>query len=117
MPSHPKWLPDGQTPDDEDWQPQSGLTRGERSAEQDRAAGSNERRRVQLENGRWSTASVELKRLPKGRRVYGYLRYSDGGRTVNRYIGEVTAESRSAALKRAWDRAHEKGLVTRRGSI
>jgi len=87
------------------------MSQVERSAEQDRAAGGHKRREIRLGEGRWATASVELKRLPKGRRVYGYLRYADGGRTVNRYIGEVTAESRQSALKRAWGLAHEKGLT------
>ena len=111
MVDHPNWLPEDETPRDEDWRPQPAASQAERSAEQDRAAGGRKRRGVRLSEGRWATASVELKRLPKGRRVYGYLRYSDGGRTVNRYIGEVTAESREAALKRAWDLAHEKGLA------
>lgn len=113
MPSHSRWLPEDQTPSDSDWQPPPHLTRAERSAEQDRAAGGKERRRVALESGKLATASVELKRLPKGRRVYGYLRYSDGSHTVNRYIGEVTADSREQALKRAWDVARAKGLLSR----
>ena len=111
MVDHPNWLPRDEMPRDEDWRPQRGRSRADRSAEQDRAAGGRKQREIRLSNGRWSTASVELKRLPKGRRVYGYLRYADGGRTVNRYIGEVTAGSRDAALKRAWNLAHEKGLA------
>jgi DNA mismatch endonuclease, patch repair protein len=66
---------------------------------------------VQVGEDQWSTASVELKRLPKGRRVYGYLRYTQHGRTVNRYIGDVTSESRRLALRKGWDLARRKGLL------
>ena len=115
MSSHPKWLPEDETPTDAAWQPPPRMTPAERSAEQDHAAGGRDRRRIQLESGRWATASVELKRLPKGRRVYGYLRYSEGGQTVNCYIGDVTAGTRAAALRRAWASARDKGLLPSRG--
>lgn len=87
------------------------MRRAERSAEQDRAAGGRNSRLVRVGDAEWSTASVELKRLKKGRRVYGYLRYTRRGRTMNRYIGEVTAESRERALRRAWTLVREKGLT------
>jgi DNA mismatch endonuclease (patch repair protein) len=64
-----------------------------------------------LADGRTAAASVELKALPKSRRVYGYLRHSDGRRTVNRYIGQVTGTTRAEALRDAWRQAREKGLL------
>lgn len=111
MSDHPKWLPADDIPPDEAWRPDSGMTHSERSKEQDQAAGGRIRRMVPVEDGQWSTASVELKRLPKGRRIYGYLRYTERGRTVNRYIGEVTSESRQSALRKGWVLAWRKGLL------
>ncbi len=108
---HPNWLPKDSIPPDEAWRPRPGMSRDQRSAEQDQAAGGRDSRLVKVGDDKWSTASVELKRLAKGRRVYGYLRYTSRGRTVNRYIGEVTAVSREAALRRAWTLARERGLT------
>lgn len=94
------WLP--RAVPDEAWRPAPGLTTRQRAAEQDRAAGCHANREVRVSDGRLGVASVELKRLPKGRRVYAYLRWADSGRTVNHYIGDVTATSRQEALRRAW---------------
>ena len=103
------------------WQPPSALrsayrsptaaTATERRAEQDRAAGGRAARAVQLGNGRSSIASVELKALPKSRRVYAYLRHTEQGRTVSRYLGEPAGETRAEALADAWRIARERGLL------
>jgi hypothetical protein len=49
--------------------------------------------------------------MPKGRRVYAYLRYSVGGKTITKYVGDATADSRPAALRKAWRQARDKGLL------
>lgn len=107
----PQWLPPDEIPSDEAWKPPPDLSRSQRAAEQDTAAGGRDRRIVHFKDGRTATASVELKRLPRSRRVYGYLRYSSQGRTVNRYIGDTTAHTRLEALEKAWCLAHHKGLL------
>lgn len=104
------WLPD-RLPD-EAWKPPRGLTAMERAEEQDQAAGDRQHREVRLADGRTSLASVELKRFAKGRRVYAYLRWTENGRTVNRYIGDVTTQSRQNALRRAWKMVHAQGVVS-----
>jgi len=81
------------------------------AAEQDFAAGGRKARKVRLPNGRSATASIALKKLPKSRRVYAYMRYSLDRRTITRYVGEATEPTRLKALKRAWKLAHSKGLL------
>ncbi len=66
---------------------------------------------MKLPNGGTAIGSIELKRQPKGRRVYAYLRYTYRGRTINRYVGGVTSESRAESLRRGWQLAREKALL------
>jgi DNA mismatch endonuclease (patch repair protein) len=99
------------SPTDAAWRPRANLTRAERSAEQDCAAGGHEARVVEWPDGRIASASIELKALPKSRRLYAYLRFSADGRTRNRYVGEVGESTREANLMQAWRLAHEKGLL------
>ncbi len=91
-------------------------TRSERTAEQDKAAGGLTARQVKLADGRTATASIRLKRLPKSRRVYAYLRYSVDGKTITKYAGDATAKTRGKALQQAWDRAQSDGLTTERSA-
>ena len=93
------------------WKPASDLTYAERREQQDVAAGGRTRRTVELPKGRRATGSVELKQINGGYRVYAYLRYMDGPRTVVKYIGGVPEGARAQALKVAWRLAREKGLL------
>ena len=92
------------------WRPPPGLSGPQRSAEQDLAAGGRDRRLVRTASGE-TLASVYFRR-PSGRRVYGYLRWSDQGRTVERFVCEVDAATRAANLAQAWRTAHQRGLLT-----
>lgn len=98
-------------PPDEAWKPPPGRSYREARAEQDAAAGGRSARQVELPDGRVAHASIELKR-PQGRRVYAYLRWHQDGRTVTRYLGEVTAEDRHTALRRGWAEAQHQGYTT-----
>ena len=93
------------------WKARPGLSRAARTAEQDQAAGGRDRRLVDLGDGRTARASVELKVLPKTRRIRAYLRWSDHGRTRERYLGEVTEDTREQNLALAWRMAREQQLV------
>ncbi|GAA3424603.1 hypothetical protein GCM10018953_17860 [Streptosporangium nondiastaticum] len=93
------------------WKGRPGLTRAARTAEQDQAAGGHDHRLVDLGDGRTARASVELKVLPKTRRIRAYLRWSDGGKTRERYLGEVAETTREQNLALAWRMAHEQRLV------
>lgn len=109
MPEPQQWRE--HPPPDEAWKPPTGRSIQEARTEQDHAAGGRERRRTQLGRGRTALASVELKRFAKNRRIYAYLRWQRGGRTVNRYLGEVTGQTRKDNLIQAWNQARDAGLV------
>jgi DNA mismatch endonuclease (patch repair protein) len=81
-------------------------------AEQDRAAGGRHRRKVDLGDGRFATASVTLRLYPKTRRIRAALRWSQDGKSPERYLGEVSSATRAENLSEAWNRAWEKGLLT-----
>lgn len=93
-------------PDPALYLPAKGLTGSERAAEQDMAAGSHEARLVRRQDGTTAHGSVALRCYSGSRRVYAYLRWSDGlGRTAERYIGDVSDNAeRSSALRDAWSR-------------
>jgi len=93
------------------WKGKPGLDRATRTAEQDRAAGGRDRRLIDLGDGRTARASVELKVLPKTRRIRAYLRWSDGGKSPEVYLGEVCETTRAHNLTVAWNLAFEQGLV------
>ena len=107
MSVHPRWS--DARPDDAAWRAPAGRTREEGRREQDAAAGSRPARQLALPDGRTAMASVELKQL--GRRLYAYLRHQDGGRTVVRYVGQVTATTREENLTAAWSEARRRGLL------
>ncbi|MGW2511771.1 DNA cytosine methyltransferase [Streptomyces scopuliridis] len=62
------------SPPDRAWKGRPGRTRAAIAAEQDRAVGGRHRRSVDLGEGRFARASVELKVLPDTRRIRAYLR-------------------------------------------
>lgn len=109
MNPHPLWkeecLPD------EAWRPPKGLSRDERIAEQDEAAGGEQAREITMDDGHRARASIAFRRQPKGRRVYAYLRWSVGGKTYERYVGEVDQDTRIANLAHAWRSALLAGLL------
>lgn len=104
-----KWA--AEAPEATSWKPPVGRTATQATREQDHAAGGRDRRRVALPAGGVATASIELKLTRKGRRVYAYLRYSFGGRTVNRYVGEAIGSTREERLICAWRIARRKKLL------
>lgn len=93
------------------WKGRPGLTRADRTAEQDRAAGGNDRRNVDLGDGRSAQASVALKVLPNTRRIRAYLRWSDNGKSPATYLGEVAETTRARNLAAAWRLAFEQELL------
>ncbi|MGW6820809.1 very short patch repair endonuclease [Streptomyces sp. NPDC055005] len=56
-------------------------------------------------------ASVSLRVLPKTRRIRASLRWGDGRRSPERYLGEVEHDSRQANLAEGWRLAWAKGLL------
>ena len=72
------------------------MTAGQR--EQDEAAGGPERRELRLADGTVVTASVAARHYSRSHQLYGYLQFKAHGKTVTKYIGRVTAESRAESL-------------------
>jgi DNA mismatch endonuclease Vsr len=81
------------------------------AVEQDRAAGGRNRRNVDLGNGRLARASITLRLYQRTRRIRAYLRWSQGGKTEERYVCEVEFDSRKQNLAEAWRQARAKGLL------
>lgn len=81
------------------------------SREQDRAAGGRSRRFVGLGHGRSARASVTLRVYPNTRRVRAVLRWSQDGKSPERYLGEVDHDTRAANLAEAWKQARAAGLL------
>lgn len=104
-----RWAP--QQPTDRAWKGRSGRNRHGAILEQDRAAGGRDRRWLELSDGRLARASVELKMLPRTRRIRAYLRWSENGRSPTHYLGEVGQATRAANLAEGWRLAWGKGLL------
>jgi DNA mismatch endonuclease Vsr len=81
------------------------------TAEQDRAAGGRNRRLVDLGDGRYARASVTLRLYRRTRRIRAYLRWWDGTRSPEEYLGEVDRDTRAANLAEAWRLARAAGLL------
>ena len=43
--------------------------------------------------------------------MYGYLQFKAHGKTVTKYIGRVTAESRAESLRLGWELLRSRKLV------
>jgi DNA mismatch endonuclease (patch repair protein) len=80
--------------------------------EQDRAAGGHNRRSVALGHGHFARASISLRLYRRTRRIRAYLRWSQDGKTRERYVCEVEHYSRGKNLAQAWQRAWDMGLLT-----
>ncbi|MFJ9693150.1 very short patch repair endonuclease [Kitasatospora sp. NPDC101183] len=66
---------------------------------------------VDLGDGRIAHASVSLRVLPKTRRIRASLRWGDGRKSPERYLGEVEQDTRAANLAEGWRLAWAKGLL------
>lgn len=98
-------------PPDKAWRPRAGLSRAARAAEQDRAAGGQEKRRIILPDGGHAVASVYLRVPPRARRIYAYARWSQSGKTIERYICQVNQPTRARNLADAWHSLAERGIA------
>lgn len=81
------------------------------AVEQDRASGGRNRRNVDLGDGRLARASITLRLYRSTRRIRAYLRWSQDGKTEERYVCEVEFDSRKQNLVEAWRQARAKGLL------
>ncbi|MFJ3747578.1 very short patch repair endonuclease [Streptomyces albidoflavus] len=83
------------------------------TVEQDRAAGGRNRRNVDLGDGRLARASITLRLYRSTRRIRAYLRWSQEGKTEERYVCEVESDSRKQNLVEAWRQARAKGFLAK----
>jgi DNA mismatch endonuclease (patch repair protein) len=107
MTQHPRWRA-SRVPDEILRAPAG---RQASAVEQDTAAGGRDRRTISLPDGAQATVSVYLHCAKGSRRAYAYARFKHGGRNHRRYVGEVSAETRSEALETAWRLIRQKGLL------
>lgn len=86
------------------------MTDGQR--EQNDAAGGPERRKLRLADGTIVMASVAVRRYARTpNQCYGYLQFKAHGKTVTKYIGRVTAESRAESLRLGWELLRSRKLA------
>lgn len=79
--------------------------------EQDLAAGGRDKRLVALPDGRTALGSIVLRVYRGTRRIRASLRWSQDGRSPERYLGEVQCDSRAANLAEGWQMAWAAGLI------
>ena len=86
------------------------MTEGKR--EQDEAAGGHEYRQLRLADGTIVTASVAARRFARmSAQCYAYLQFKVHGKTVTKYVGRVTADSRAESLRLGWSLLRSRKLV------
>ncbi|MGE0106578.1 MAG: hypothetical protein AB7S53_06365 [Thiomonas sp.] len=84
--------------------------------EQDLAAGGPARRELRLTDGTVVVASVAARRYRRTpNQCYGYLQFKAHGKTVTKYIGRVTAETKEESLRLGWDLLHTRNLAEANG--
>ncbi len=69
---------------------------------QDVAAGGPKKRRLFLADGTEVIASISVRSYKNTTQQYGYLQFKYWGKTVTRYVGKVTADSKLSSLRLGW---------------
>lgn len=69
---------------------------------QDEAAGGAEKRHLLLADGSVVLASINVRSFRRAKQLYGYLQFKHMGKTVTRYVGSVTADSKQKSLELGW---------------
>jgi DNA mismatch endonuclease Vsr len=103
------WKPS--TVGDTAWRAPKGITSAERATEQDRAAGGRDRRIIAINPNRSALASICLRLPARSRRVYAYLRWAEGHKTKEKYVGQVNGTTRAENLTQAWNTVAATGLI------
>jgi len=96
-------------PQERAWKPRKGGMPPSR--EQDKAAEGRAKRLVSLSDGRTALGSIVLRVFPKTRRIRAALRWSEGGKSPERYLGEVHYDTRATNLAEGWRLARAAGLL------
>lgn len=80
--------------------------------EQDEAAGGPARRQLRLDDGSTVVASIAVRTFPRSpRQRYSYLQFKTQGKTITKYVGRVTAESKAESLSLGWKMLRARKLV------
>ena len=83
--------------------------------EQDTAAGGLAQRQLRLNDGVIVVASISVRSFKRSHQLYGYLQFKRDKKTVTRYVGNVTAETKLEALVIGWRKLREMHLVEENG--
>jgi hypothetical protein len=83
---------------------------------QDAAAGGAAYRHLLLPEFKLVTVSVAVRKFwNTPHQQWAYLQFKADGRTVTRYIGKVTAETKEEAVRIGWAKLRERKLVEANG--
>ncbi|WP_411834008.1 hypothetical protein [Pseudoxanthomonas mexicana] len=69
---------------------------------QDKAAGGAKRRQLRVEDGAIVVASVSVRAFKRSKQLYGYLQFKLNNKTVTRYIGNVSSDSKLESISKGW---------------
>ena len=83
--------------------------------EQDKAAGGAMRRQLRVEDGAIVVASVSVRTFKKSKQLYGYLQFKLDNKTVTRYIGNVSADSKFESISKGWRAVRKMRLAEANG--
>jgi len=78
---------------------------------QDLAAGGNEFRKLKLRDGTIVTASVSLRSFTRSKELWAYMQFKVNLKTVTKYIGKVSADSRFESLRLGWAAIHSRKIA------
>jgi hypothetical protein len=79
------------------------------------AAGGIERRQLRLGDGSIACAFVSVRTFKIGYQSYGYLQFRHQGKTVTRYIGQISAGSREESLVLGWQKLRSQKIAEQNG--
>jgi hypothetical protein len=82
---------------------------------QDKAAGGATRRQLRVEDGAIVVASVSVRSFKRSKQLYGYLQFKLDNKTVTRYIGNVSADSKFESLAKGWRTVRTRRIAEANG--
>jgi hypothetical protein len=79
---------------------------------QDAAAGGSHKRYIVIHDGSVVRATVAVRQFSSTpHQQYAYLQFKHYGKTITKYIGRVTSNTKEEALLKGWKLLIERGLV------
>jgi hypothetical protein len=83
--------------------------------EQNKAAGGAHRRLLLTQDASTVIASTSIRSFTKSKQLYAYLQFKLNGKTITRYIGNVSAADKATSLGIAWETVRKKRIAEAHG--